>query len=149
MNKIEKMAAVDARRWALAEMFYGEGAGTARKLLNAELETKYDRMPGYREAFDSAYNHLDMGKIAGMAIKQRKNADRALKTGKNLRALKNGNLRGLSTGVYVAVGVVYVAHVTGYDKVVAEEAKKAYRKTRREVKYRYARYQGRNVTKIS
>ena len=35
-----KMAKKDAKRFAEAKMFYGETAGTKRKLLNAELNRK-------------------------------------------------------------------------------------------------------------
>lgn len=118
---IEAMAAKDAARWAAAEMFYGEGAGTARKLLNAELTPKYS-MPGYYEAFCAAYDKLDLSKIAEKAIEKREKLDRTAKAGQNLRALKNGNIRGLSNGVFIVAGVLYVAHRTGYDKKALREA---------------------------
>lgn len=147
MKKLEKLAQVDAQRWAAAEMFYGEGAGTRRKLLDAELSTKL--VDGdYENAFYNAYEALDKTKFAEMAIKERKNLDRAAKAGKNFRALKNGNINGLSSGIFIVVGAAYLAHTTGYDKKIEAEAKKWYGKARVEVKYRKARFQGRNVTKI-
>ena len=148
MNKIEKMAQQDAERWAAAEMFYGDGAGTRRKLLNAEVQDKYLQIPGYIEAFNKAYESLDMTKFAKAAVKERQRIDRAAKAGKNLRALKSGNIRGLSTGLYIIVGGAYVAHVTGYDKKIEAEAKKLYKKAKTEIKYRKAKMQGKNVEKI-
>lgn len=145
MNKIEKMAQKDAQIWAAAEMFYGEGAGTRRKLTWAEISDKQFSVPGYVEAFNKAYESLNMDKFAKGAIKERKNIDRAVKAGKNLRALKAGNVRGLSTGLYVAVGVAYVAHATGYDKVAYRKAKKAYRKAELEIQYRYVQFTGRSA----
>lgn len=147
-NKIEKMARTDAERTMAAEMFFGEGAGTRRKLLAAEMQPKLT-MPGYYQAFDKAYDALDRSKYAQMAIKERQKLDRAAKAGQNLRALKSGNIRGLSNGVFIVAGVVYVAHVTGYDKIALKEGEKLYKKAKVEVKYRKARFQGRNVTKLA
>ena len=144
---IEAMAAKDAERWAFAELFFGEGAGTRRKLLNAELTPKYN-MPGYFEAFSEAYEKLNMQDLAEKAIKERERLDRAAKTGQNLRALKSGNLRGLSNGVFIAVGVAYVAHATGYDKKAVAEGKRLYKKAKTELKFRKARAQGLNVEKL-
>lgn len=150
MNKIQKMAEADAKRWAAAEMFYGEGAGTRRKLLNAEIETKLVEYADtdYADLFNLAYEHLDMDKFAKAAIKERQHLDRMAKAGKNLRALKSGNLNNLSTGVFVVVGAAYLAHATGYDKKIQAEAKKLYKKAKVEYKFRKARMQGRNVERI-
>ena len=141
------MAANDAKRWAAAEMFYGDGAGIRRKLLAAELDARW-KDPVYLELFNKAYEGLDKTKFAEMAIKERKAIDRATKASKNLRALKNGNLNGLSTGVFVVAGTVYLARQTGYDKIIWAETQKAYKKVSAEVKFRKARFQGRNVTKL-
>lgn len=135
MNKIEKMALTDAQRAAAADMFYGEGAGTRRKLLNAELAPKM-KMPGYFEAFESAYNKLDMNKFAEQAVKERKKIDRAAKTSQNLRALKNGNINGLTTGVFVVAGGVWLAHQTGYDKKAEAEMKKLWARAKQTWKVR-------------
>lgn len=124
--KIEKMAQQDAEKWAAAEMFYGEGAGTRRKLVGAELEARFAKIPGYAEAYDAAYAKLDMNKFAQAAIKERKAIDRAAKAGQNFRAIKNGNLNNLSTGVFLVVGLGWAAHVTGYDKKALIAAKKKY-----------------------
>ncbi len=48
---INKLAATDAAKWARAEMFFGEGAGTRRKLLDADITHKSVNFPGYVEAF--------------------------------------------------------------------------------------------------
>lgn len=146
-KKISKLAKNDAERWLSAEMAYGEGAGTRRKLLGAEIDQNMN-FPGYIEAFDAAYNALDKNVFAKKAIKERKALDRGLKTSKNIRAIKSGNVRGLSTGLYVvAIGAI-VAHQTGYDKKIEAEAKKLYKKAKTEVKFRKARFQGRNVSRV-
>lgn len=145
---IEKMAEQDAHEWGLAEMFFGEGAGTRRKLISAKVDQKAHDIPGYAEAFSDATSRLNQLEMAEKAVAERKRIDRAAKAGKNIRALKSGNLRGLSTGVYVIVGGVYLAHVTGYDKIIQEEAKRLYKKAKVEVKFQHARMQGRNVERL-
>lgn len=146
--KLEKMALNDAQRAMAADMFYGEGAGTRRKLLQAEIWPKVDTIEGYREAFDRAYESLDLTKYAEMAVKERKALDRAAKVGKNVRALKSGNLQNLTTGVAVVVGLGIAAHATGLDVIAYEESKRLYRKAKTEIKFRVARAQGRNVEKL-
>lgn len=149
-KKLNKMAQADAEKWLSAEMSYGQGAGTRRKLIGAEIESKFVTLADsdYADLFNLAYEALDQNKFAKAAIKERKSLDRTIKTSKNVRALKAGNLRGLSTGVYViAIGAV-VAHQTGYDKKIEAEAKKLYKKAKTEVKFRKARFQGRNVSKV-
>lgn len=145
---VTKMAKQDAAAWARAEMFFGEGAGTRRKLLWAEINKKLSTVPGYQDAFNKAYVSQDWADHAIKAAQERKKLDRAAKVSKNFRALKSGNVRGLSTGVYVIVGGAYLAHVTGYDKKIEAEARKLWKKAKVEVKYRKARLQGRNVEKI-
>lgn len=146
--KLEKEAAKDAEKWMAAEMFYGEGAGTRRKLTWAEIQGKGMDDDGYIEAFEAAYAKLDMTKFAEMAVKERKSIDRAAKAGRNFRAIKSGNLNNLSTGVFLVVGTAFVLHQTGYDKVLEAKAKDLYKKAKVEVKFRRMRAQGRNVERI-
>jgi len=131
--KLEKVAAQDARRWAEAEMAFGKGAGTARKLLNAEIEQKWYNVPGYSELFEKTYDKLDMGDIALKALKERRKLDRAHSVQKNTKALLNGNVRGMNTGIAVAFTVGVVLHQTGYDKVLYYKAKNEARRLK--VKY--------------
>lgn len=149
MSSIDKIAQQDAARWARAEMFFGEGAGTQRKLLWAEINKKLATIPDYESAFNEAYTKQDFAEHAIAAAKMRQKLDRTAKAGKNLRALKSGNLNNLSTGVFVVVGAAYLAHATGYDKKIEAEAKRLYQKAKVEVKFRKARMQGRNVEKIT
>lgn len=133
---LEKMAAADAAEWARAEMFFGEGAGTRRKLLNAALDHKVSHIPGYNDLFEKAYSKLNMGDIAMKAIKERQSIDRAAVLSKNAKALLRGDRRGLSTGVLVVVTVGYVCYQMGWDKVIIREGKHYYKKAKSEVKAR-------------
>lgn len=146
--KIEKQAAQDAAAWIAAEMAYGEGAGTRRKLVMQPIQQKLMTDPVYADAFNAAYDKVDLTKYAELAIKERKAMDRAAKAGRNLRALKNGNVNNLSTGVFIVVGTALVLHHTGYDKVLEAKAKKAYRDLKVEIKVRRMRAQGKNVERI-
>lgn len=127
---IAKIAAKDAAEWARAEMFFGEGAGTRRKLLGAAIAHKVENVSGYQEAFAKAYSMQDMAEHAIKAAKERQHIDRAAVVGKNAKALLRGDRRGLSTGVLVVVTILVVANQTGYDKVAIEYGKKKYTEAR-------------------
>lgn len=133
MNKIEKMAAKDAHEFGVAQMFFGEGAGTRRKLIEAVINERVETIPGYERALDQAYGKLSQIEMAEKAVAERKKIDRIHSAGKNFRALKRGNIAGLSNGVFVAVGVYYVARVTGADKVVIAKTKEGYSKVKAEL----------------
>lgn len=147
MSKLDKIAAKDAYDYGVALMFFGEGAGTRRKLITAVVDQKVEDIPGYAEAFDKAFAKLDQLKIAEIALKERKKLDRAAKAGKNLRALKRGNIAGLTNGVYLIAGTYMVLRMTGYDKVVEAEARKAWAKGQREWHKRRAAYRAKQFNK--
>lgn len=122
---IEKIAAQDAYDYGLAQMFFGEGAGNRRKFIGTIVDQKMQDIPGYAEAFDKAFGKLNQIEIAEKALKERKAIDRAAKASQNFRALKNGSVQNLTTGVFVAYGTYWVCKQTGYDKVIEAEVKKA------------------------
>lgn len=68
INKIRAQAERDAKRYLEAKLNYGKGAGTQRKLLDAELQ---ERMKNeiYKTAFEAALTRIDK---AGVAEKIRK-----------------------------------------------------------------------------
>lgn len=146
--KLDKMAAQDANSWLSAEMAYGEGSGTRRKLTYGPIQQKMEEIPGYEEAFMAVYNNLDVDKFAKAAIKERKHLARVGKAGQNLRALKNGNLNNLSTGLFIVAGTAIVLHHTGYDKVLEAKVKDLYKQAKTEYRFRKARHKGLNVEKI-
>lgn len=143
--KLSKVATQDAARWARAEMFFGEGAGTRRKLLGAEIEHKMQTIPSYEERFLKAIKKQDMAEHAIKAAKERRKIDRTSKISKNTRSILRGDRRGLSTGLGLLVTGAYFAHQTGLDKVALEEAqllkvkiKAEYEKRKNEYKKRKA-----------
>jgi len=147
MKHLEKMAQQDAEMYAAAEMAYGTGAGTRRKLAYAEIEGRY-KIPGYYEAFASAYDNLDMDKFAKAAIKERKHLDRVDAVGRNVRALHSGNTRSMTTGVAVVFIVATYAHKTGLDKPIIDEAKVQISRVKAQLADRKRRREVHNVTHV-
>lgn len=137
---LSKLAASDAAKWARAEMFFGEGAGTRRKLLKAEITDKMAKIEGYNAMFTKAYDAQNMAEHAIKAAKERKHIDRMSTLNKNTKSLLRGDKKGLSTGVLVVVGIGYVLYQTGYDRVLIREAKTYYRNTERKIKVKMAAY---------
>lgn len=125
---VNKMAAKDATRWAYAELFFGEGAGTRRKLLTAELDSKAFRIPGYLEAFNKAYDKQNFADLAIKAAKERKHLDRVTGLKRNVRGLVTGNRKSLTTGVAVGLTAWYIARETGLDEDIKREVKIRYKK---------------------
>jgi hypothetical protein len=133
---VRKEAARDAHELARATMFYGEGAGTRRKLISATVEQKYSQDPTYARAFDQALNNEDMAEHAAKARKERRQLDRNTSLSKNVRGIMTGNKQGVNTGVLVAMAVAYYAHQTGYDKKIYEAGRTRYLKIKHKIQAR-------------
>lgn len=129
MSKLNKMASKDAHRFARAEMFFGEGAGTRRKLLDAEINEKCIRIPGYSEALTKYYNRQNMADHAIAAAKHRKRLDR----GKALNRTRRQMFGNTTYLTYAVVGAYYI-HQSGVDKMLYDEAKVRYASTKARVK---------------
>ena len=74
--KVDRDAAKDAKEFARAQMFYGEGAGTRRKLINKSVEYKRNTVPGYKQAFDKHFASQDMSRHATKAVNERSRTDK-------------------------------------------------------------------------
>lgn len=77
---VDKHAKKDAQEFARAKAFYGEGAGTRRKLIKATVEGKTKHMPGYKQAFDRHLENQDPSKHASKAVAERTRTDRKKNT---------------------------------------------------------------------
>ena len=80
-NKVQRMAGKDAQEFARAKMFFGEGAGTRRKLIREKVSSRRNTVKGYGEAFDSALAKEDLGRHGDKAVSERKRKD-VVKTNK-------------------------------------------------------------------
>lgn len=81
-RKVDKDARKDAEEFARAKMFYGQGAGNRRKLINNTVDAKKKRVPGYAKAFDGHLSTQDMSRHASKAQTERSRTDRKEKVSK-------------------------------------------------------------------
>lgn len=92
-KQTDKEASKDAYEFARAKMFYGEGAGTRRKLIKASVDAKSAKDPNYKKAFDFHFAKQNMSVHAEKARSERKHTD----TKKNVKQ-KTGYLARRFTG---------------------------------------------------
>jgi hypothetical protein len=78
-KRTDREAKKDAQETARAQMYYGQGAGTRRKLINKSVEAKKTRDPKYAKAFDNHMSKQDMSTHASKARKERSSTDRKIK----------------------------------------------------------------------
>lgn len=118
-KKTNKAAKADAEEFTKAKLFYGEGAGTRRKLIKAKVEARSAKDQLYKKAFDHHVAKTDLGKRAKQATKTRKRTDRknaVKKTGKGVGHITRGNSQYANTAAVAAVGAAGYAHRKGLDK---------------------------------
>lgn len=119
----------DANEFARAKMFYGEGAGTRRKLIKATVESKAKKDPDYKKAFDHHINNQDLGQRASQARSERRRKDVVSKTGKTARGAYRsltGGFGSVSMASAAVAGAYLVAKNRGYDQVLINAAKTTY-----------------------
>lgn len=128
-----RQAKNDAKEFARAKLFYGEGAGTRRKLIKAAVEAKSRKDPAYKRAFDHHLAKQDMSKHAEKARSERKRKDIKKSAGRGIRGTRhilNGNSQYASAATAIAVGGALYAHKAGIDKIVLQKGKQAFNKIR-------------------
>lgn len=102
---VRRAARRDAKEMARAKMYYGEGAGTRRKLINATVKAKR-KDPVYSKLFDEEFNKQDMAAAAQNARKTRNRADRKNKANKLIKNIVKSATGG-TTMALLASGIVY------------------------------------------
>lgn len=120
-HSTKRAAAKDAKEFARAKMFYGEGAGTRRKLIRETVKQR-SQDPLYKEEFERQLALQDMGKHAAKARAERTRKDTVNsveKTGRGLINAATGNIGRASAG---AAALYTVAHLTGLDQKIGEYA---------------------------
>jgi len=115
---IKKEATKDAIEFARAQMAYGQGAGTRRKLIKATVDHKADTVPGYLSAFYAASRKVDMTALAAEAKRNRRTKDVATAVGKNAKGLATGNYPQRNQGelmiMVISMLVLLVAGMAGW-----------------------------------
>lgn len=119
----------DAREFVRAKLYYGEGAGTRRKLIKARVEGKAKKDPSYKKAFDFHVDRQDTSRHASKARGERKRKDIANSTRKTARGVTHilrGNPQYASAAAAIVVGGAVAAKRAGADKVILKAGKTAY-----------------------
>ena len=117
-----KEARKDAKEFARAKMFYGEGAGNRRKLIKATVKEK-SKSKVYADEFEKSLNSQNMADHASKAKKERKVKDVKNTAGKWGRGVVNiaaGNPQRAAASVVAAYGLL---RVTGADKIIINKGK--------------------------
>lgn len=136
-RRTERDAKKDASEFARAKMYYGEGAGTRRKLIKATVESKSKKDPSYKEAFDRNLGAQDFSKHATKARSQRKRTDTknsVAKTARGVHRLNTGGFGNTTIAAAAVVGAYGFARSKGYDKVVINAGRVAYSTVKNEVR---------------
>lgn len=118
-----RRAKKDAKEYARAQMFYGEGAGNRRKIIK-NIVNERSKDPGYKQEFEKYLAEQDMSSHAEKARRERHIKDASKTTGKTVRGVVNmalGTIGPVSAG---AAAIYTLAHVTGVDAIVADAARK-------------------------
>lgn len=121
-RKTEREASRDAKEYTQAKMFFGEGAGVRRRLINNTVKSK-SKDPAYKEAFDRRVGGTDMAKRASQARGTRKRTDvsnTTKKTAKGIGHVLRGNTQYASVAAIVVAGAGTYAYKNGGDKILKD-----------------------------
>lgn len=118
-HKVERLAKKDAKEYARAKMYYGEGAGNRRKLIKNTVAER-SKNAHYKEAFERYSSQQDMAEHASKARAERKINDAKKGTAKHARGIIN-ILRG--RWMYVGASTIALYTIGKYtgvnDKIAA------------------------------
>jgi N-acetyl-gamma-glutamylphosphate reductase len=116
---IDREAQKDAKEYIQAKLYYGQGAGTRRKLIKAKIEGKSAKNADYAKAVEFHKNNQDIEKQLGKVKGQRARATARATTAKTSRGIINtirGNPQAAGASVAAAASVAILIHKTGLDK---------------------------------
>lgn len=124
-RKFERQAQKDAKEFARAKMYYGEGAGTRRKLIKATVQER-SKNKTYKDAFDKALDAQDMSEHAKKAKRERKSTD--VKNAAKMHArgainIASGNAGRAAASTLAIVTLASAIHSSGLDKAALEQGR--------------------------
>lgn len=143
-RRTNRQAKKDAKEYTKAKMYYGEGAGTRRKLINKTVEAKAKRDPSYKKAFDAHVENTDYAKRAQQARSQRKSTDTkntVVKTGKQVSHALRGNSQYAGFGAMAVAAAGTYAWKNGGGDFIRQNGSKAVSKVVSEFNIAKARKQ--------
>jgi hypothetical protein len=114
------LAKRDAKRHVDAKMFYGDTAGTRRKLLKAEIDKKKKTIPDYEKVLNSEIEKVDTAKSAKKAKTERVTID-TINKGRSFTKKILGITGPLTLGV---ASMVYYANKTRVDSFIMDRINK-------------------------
>ena len=120
----KRTAAKDAKEYARAKMYYGEGAGTRRKLIR-ETVNQRSKDPVYKAEFERQLAAQDMASHASKARKERARRDATQGAAKFGRGIVNAATGNIGRASAAAATAYTIAHVTGLDQKAVEWGKSA------------------------
>lgn len=126
-NRTSRQAKRDAVEYTRAKMFYGEGAGNRRKLINATVAAKSQKDPAYKKAFDHHVAQTDLATRAAQARSERTRKDVVKGTVKTARGVKRTILGPFSASL-TALGIAYLVTNPRVRATVTRASKVAYSK---------------------
>jgi len=126
---VRRAAKRDANESARAKLFYGEGAGTRRKLIKAKVESRANRDANYKAAFDHYTSKQDLGKRATQATSERRRKDTTktvTKTARGVHRQLTGGFGSVSIASAAIAGAYVYARQSGLDRVIIDKAQQAF-----------------------
>ena len=137
-HRLNRDAKKDAKEFARAKMYYGEGAGNRRKLIKATVNER-SKDPNYKKKFDEYYQQQNMADHASKAKKERRTKDINKSVKKNARGAVNiltGHPERLGASLTMAYGAYRIAHKYNIDKLIINEGKRIFNdaKTKADIK---------------
>lgn len=121
-KRLNKDAADDAKEFARAKAYYGEGAGNRRKKIKNIVDER-SKDPDYKAAFERELANQDMVKATAAADRKRHFEDAKSKTAQTARGVKNFLLGNAVPMTTAAVAIGSVLKYTGAGKKVAQWGK--------------------------
>lgn len=118
---LDREAHKDAKEHVQAKLYYGQGAGTRRKLIKAKIEGKSAKNSDYAKAVKFHIDDQDVEKQLGKIKGQHARATAKATTAKTSRGIINtirGNPQAAGASVAAATGAVIFIHKTGIDRKV-------------------------------
>ena len=124
-SKTQRQAAKDAKEYARAKMYYGEGAGTRRKLIKNTVNER-SKDPDYDKAFKEALANQNMAEHVAKAKTERKAKDTVnsvKKTGRGIVNIASGHPERVGATMAALAAGAGGAHKTGADKKLVQTGK--------------------------
>lgn len=131
-KKIKKEASEDAKEYARAKAYYGDGAGTRRKKIKNLISEKM-KDPDYKKEFETQLANQNMSEHQKAANRERKVQNAKDRTARIGRGIKNLIL-GVGTTSVTAIALYNAAKMTGADKAIANVSKQALSKVMNSVR---------------